>query len=74
MLYFNNSFYYAALHGLFASTESAARLFGFWAPSGDEITVLKIDTDSFRYFFLAIPLVVSLFFVTLPKEFKKAAI
>ena len=28
-----------------------SRLFGFWAPSGDEITVLKIDTDSFRYFF-----------------------
>ena len=50
-----------------------SRLFGFWAPSGDEITVLKIDTDSFRYFFRAIPLVVSLFFVTLPKEFKKAA-
>ena len=50
-----------------------SRLFGFWAPSGDEITVLKIDTDSSRYFFRAIPLVVSLFFVTLPKEFKKAA-
>ena len=27
-----------------------------------------------HYFFQAIPLLVSLFFVTLPKEFKKAAI
>ena len=27
-----------------------------------------------RYFFRAIPLLVSLFFVTLPKDFKKAAI
>lgn len=25
------------------------RLFGFWAPSGDEVTVLKIDKDSLYY-------------------------
>ena len=26
-----------------------SRLFGFWAPSGDEVTVLKIDKDSLYY-------------------------
>ena len=26
-----------------------SRLFGFWASSGDEITVLKIDKDSMNY-------------------------
>ena len=25
------------------------RLFGFWTPSGDEVTVLKIDKDSLYY-------------------------
>lgn len=25
------------------------RLFGFWAPSGDEVTVLKIAKDSLYY-------------------------
>ena len=49
MFYLNSSFYYAVLHGLFASTESAVPLFGFWASSGDEITVLKIDKDSLYY-------------------------
>ena len=49
MFYFNSNFYYAALHGLFASTELQSRLFGFWAPSGDGITVLKIDKDSLYY-------------------------
>ena len=26
-----------------------SRLFGFWAPSGDEVTVFKIDKDSLYY-------------------------
>lgn len=26
-----------------------SRLFGFWKPSGDEVTVLKIDKDSLYY-------------------------
>ena len=26
-----------------------SRLFGFWEPSGDEVTVLKIDKDSLYY-------------------------
>ena len=26
-----------------------SRLFGFWSPSGDEVTVLKIDKDSLYY-------------------------
>ena len=27
-----------------------SRLFGFWKPSGDEVTVLKIDKDSLYYY------------------------
>ena len=49
MFYFNSSFYYAVLHGLFASTESAVPIIWFWASSGDEVTVLEIDKDSLYY-------------------------
>lgn len=49
MFYFNSSFYCAVLHGVFTSTESAVPIIWFWEPSGDEVTVLKIDKDSLYY-------------------------
>lgn len=50
-IYFISTVAFAMLSCMASSPQQnlQARLFGFWAPSGYDVTVLKIDKDSLYY-------------------------